>query len=101
MQAKILLHNFLTNGTVISANLREVWTVCLCVCLVFIFNCVTGCLYWCRSVGRIHILAILLGQVHVITRNPRGNNRTNATVASFGQNERCMVGANAKHTIFI
>lgn len=24
MQAKILLHNFLTNGTVISANLREV-----------------------------------------------------------------------------
>lgn len=95
-QAKQLLHNFLTNGSVIPANLREVrvWKMCCSRSSQFRkhkINFHLGCLHRCRTLGRIHVLAILLGSIYLVTWLTRRNNRTTSVITSIGKNQRRLV----------
>lgn len=50
-----------------------------------------GCLHRCSAVRRVHLLAILLGKVHIVTWITRRDNRTFATITCIGKNKGCLV----------
>lgn len=94
-QAKQLLHNFLTNGSVIPANLREVMLQNALLTEKSIWkhkiNFHLGCLHRRRTLRRIHVLAILLGSIYLVARLTGRNNRTTAAITSIGKNQRRLV----------